>query len=50
LLVFLEEAVDLVDLLVLELEGQPGLDFAVEFVLAEEHGGLVDAKADGETS
>ena len=45
---FTSEAVDFLDLFVLELKGEAGLDVAIDFVLTPEHGGLVDEVADGE--
>lgn len=49
LFVFLEEAIDLSDLLIAELEGQSCLDFPVELILTPEHGVSVDEVADGES-
>jgi len=49
LLVLLQQAVDLLHLFILVLEGQSGLDLAVEVVLTPEHGALVDEEAGGES-
>lgn len=44
-----EETVDFGYLFVFELEGEPGFDVAVEFVLAEPHGGLIDEVGSSES-